>query len=194
MTPEKALEILKEGNARFIAGQSLHRDLPAEVRATAGGQYPFAAILSCMDSRGPVEMIFDRSVGDVFSVRVAGNVVSADVLGSLEFATQVADAKLILVVGHTQCGAVKGAIDGITLGNLTGLVAKIAPAVAAIGAGSSQDEAHVDRIAEENVRRTMRQLLEESPILRDLVASGAVGLIGSLYDIRTGKVTFLVAR
>ena len=190
MTPQKAIEILQAGNKRFTSGKPLHRDLAANLRATAAGQYPFGAIVSCMDSRGPVELIFDQTIGDVFSIRVAGNVVNADVLGSLEYATKVAGAKLILVLGHTHCGAVKGAIDNVKLGNLTDLLARISPAVTAAGPGSSKDHAYVDRVAEQNLRLAMKQIREKSPILRDLIASGAVRLVGGMYDIETGKVTF----
>jgi carbonic anhydrase len=193
MTPEKALEILKAGNRRFTSGSPVHRDLLANVHATAEGQYPFGAIVSCMDSRGPVELIFDQTIGDVFSIRVAGNVVNADVLGSLEYATKVAGAKLIVVLGHTHCGAVKGAIDNVKLGNLTELLARISPAVTAAGPGSSKDHAYVDRVAEQNVRLAMKQIREKSLTIRDLLASGAIHLVGGMYDIDTGRVQFYEA-
>src|SRR5262249_39067623 len=157
-----------------------HHDVPANVRATATGQYPFAAILSCMDSRGPVELIFDLTVGDAFSLRLAGNVVNADVLGSLEFATKIAGTGLVLVLGHTRCGAVKGAIDGVALGSLTGLLARISPAVRATGNGSSDDDAYLERVAEQNVRLSMRELRDKSPVLRELIASGSVRLAGAV--------------
>jgi len=191
MTPEEGLEYLKEGNARFVAGTPKHHDVPANVRRTATGQYPFAAILSCMDSRGPVELMFDLTVGDAFSLRLAGNVVNADVLGSLEFATKIAGTELVLVLGHTRCGAVKGAIDGVVLGSLTGLLARISPAVRAAGAGSSEDDAYLERVAERNVRLSMRELQDKSPVLRELITSGSVRLAGAIYDIVTGKVRFL---
>ena len=191
MTPEKTLAMLKAGNARFVAGKTTHRNLPASVRATSAGQYPFGAVVSCMDSRVPVELVFDLTVGDAFSLRVAGNVINPDILGSLEYATKVSGAKLILVLGHTHCGAIKGAIDNVVLGNLTDLLAKIAPAVAAAGPGSSKDNSYVDRVAEQNVRVAMRAVRDRSPVLRDLLASGSVHLAGAVYDIETGKVRFL---
>jgi carbonic anhydrase len=190
MTPDKALALLKQGNARFLSGAARRRDFRADVRATAEGQYPFAAILSCMDSRGPVELIFDQTVGEVFSVRVAGNVVSDDVLASLEYATKFAHAKLVLVLGHTRCGAVKGAIDGVKLGNLTGLLDKISPAVAAADPGSPQDQGYVDRVAEQNVRLVVKELREKSPVLRDLLSAQAIRLVGGMYDVAMGRVRF----
>jgi carbonic anhydrase len=190
VTPAEALRLLMEGNERFVSGTSLHRNLPADVRATSTGQRPFAAIVACMDSRVPVSLVFDLTVGDVFAVRVAGNVVGTNVLGSLEFATAIAGAKLILVLGHTQCGAIKGAIDRVQLGTLTALLARISPAVSAAGPGTSTDAGYVRRVSEENVRLTMRQIRERSSIVRDLLASGGVRLVGSMYDLETGRVTF----
>src|ERR1700694_102015 len=151
MTPEKALEILKSGNARFVPGKTTRRTLPAQVRATASGQNPFGAIVSCMDSRVPVELVFDLTVGDAFSLRVAGNVINPDILGSLEYATKVAGAKVIVVLGHTRCGAVKSAIDGIQLGNLTGILARIVPphATTVAETNPSKDHADVDRVTEQ---------------------------------------------
>lgn len=187
----RSLEILQEGNARFVAGETIHRNLPASVRATAGGQRPFGAIVSCMDSRVPVELVFDLTVGDVFSVRIAGNVVNRDIVGSLEFAAKVAGTKLVVVLGHTGCGAVIGAIDGVRLGNLTDTLARIAPAVAAAGSGDSRDRAYVERVAEENVRHSMREIRRRSPVLGELLDSGAVRLVGGMYDVETGKARFL---
>jgi carbonic anhydrase len=190
MTPAKALDALKEGNTRFCAGTSVQKNLLAKVKASAAGQYPFAAVLSCMDSRVPAEAIFDQSIGDIFSIRVAGNVVNADNLGSLEYAGKVIGVKLIVVLGHTSCGAVKGAIDNVKLGNLTELVAKIQPAVAASGPGTSKDHAYVDKVGEKNVRQAMKEIREKSPVLKELLDSGAVGLVGGMYDLETGAVTF----
>ena len=148
-TPVKALALLKEGNARFVAGTPAARDLRAQVKATAAGQYPFAAILGCMDSRASAELVLDQGIGDVFSIRVAGNVVDTDDLGSLEYAAKVAGAKLIVVMGHTSCGAIKGAVDDVKMGNLTYLLEKIRPAIDASGPrGTSKDHAYVDRVAE----------------------------------------------
>jgi carbonic anhydrase len=189
-TPEKALQILKAGNARFVAGETTHRNLPASVRATAAGQYPFGAIVSCMDSRVPVELLFDLTVGDAFSLRVAGNVINSDILGSLEYATKVAGARLILVLGHTHCGAVRGAIDGVQLGNLTGILARIVPPGATGRDPGSSEDAYVDRITDQNVRNAMKDIREKSPVLKELLDSGAVHLVGGIYDVETGKAAF----
>ena len=190
MTPGQALDKLKAGNTRFRTGTSVERNLPAKVRATAAGQYPFAVVFSCMDSRVPAEMVFDQSIGSLFSIRVAGNVVNADNLVSLEYAAKVVGVKSIVVLGHTSCGAVKGAIDNVKLGNLTELVAKIQPAVAASGPGTSKDHAYVDKVGEQNVRQVMKEIREKSPVLKELLDSGATGLVGGMYDLETGAVTF----
>lgn len=191
MTPQEALERLKEGNRRFVAGNPNSRDLRAEVLATATGQYPFAAVFSCMDSRVPAEIVLDQGIGDLFSVRIAGNVADTDDLGSLEFAIEVVGSSLILVMGHTNCGAVRGAIEGVKLGNLTALLDKIQPSIRAAGPGTVDDADYVDRVSENNVRQTMRDIREKSAILRGRIDSGKVGLAGALYDVRTGKVKFL---
>jgi carbonic anhydrase len=190
MTPAAALERLKEGNHRFVANATKRRDWSAKVVATASGQFPFAAALGCMDSRAPVEIVFDQGIGDVFGVRVAGNIVNDDELGSLEYAVKVG-TKLIVVLGHTGCGAVKGAIDGVQLGNLTGLLAKIRPAVTAAGCHDAKDEACVTKVAELNVRQAVREIREKSSYVRKYLDEGKVGLVGALYDVATGKVTFL---
>jgi len=190
MTPAKALDALKEGNKRFRAGTSVQKNLPAKVKASAAGQYPFAVFLSCMDSRVPVETIFDQSIGDLFSIRVAGNVVNPDNLGSLEYAAKAIGVKLIVVLGHSSCGAVKGAIDNTKLGNLTQLVAKLQPAVAASGSGTSKDHAYVDRVGEENVRHAIKEIREESPVIKEMLDSGAVRMVGAWYDLDSGAVTF----
>lgn len=190
MTPAAALERLKEGNRRFAANATRQRDWSAKVVATASGQYPFAAVLGCMDSRAPIEIAFDQGLGDVFGVRVAGNVVNEDELGSLEYAASVG-AKLIVVLGHTQCGAVKGAIDGVQMGNLTGLLAKIQPAVGAAGCKDAKDDHCVTKVATENVRLALRQIREKSPYLAGLIDAGKIDLVGALYDVTSGQVTFL---
>ena len=190
MTPAAALERLKEGNRRFVANTSKRRDWSAHVVATASGQFPFAAVLGCMDSRAPIEIVFDQGIGDVFGIRVAGNVINEDELGSLEYAVKVG-TKLIVVLGHTSCGAVKGAIDGVQLGNLTGLLTKIHPAVAAAGCNNSKDDACVTKVAEMNVRQAVREIREKSPDLAHYLDDGKVKLVGAMYDIATGKVTFL---
>ena len=190
-TPSRALELLREGNARFVSGKGVARNWKEQVAATAPGQHPYAAVLSCMDSRVPTEIVLDQGIGDVFSLRVAGNVVDTDVLGSLEYAAKVVGVKLILVLGHSDCGAVKGAIDGVELGNLTSLLAKIRPAVASAGpAGTSKDKAFVDRVAERNVRLSIQHIREGSPLVKEMVDSGKVGLAGAMYDMTTGRVTF----
>ena len=193
MTPAAAIERLQEGNRRFVANAMKPRDWSAKVAATASGQYPFAAILGCMDSRAPIEIAFDQGLGDVFGVRVAGNVVNPDELGSLEYAVSVG-AKLIVVLGHTSCGAVKGAIQGVQMGNLTGLLAKIQPAVGAAGCHDAKDEGCVDKVAVENVRLALEQIRQGSPYLAERIEAGSVGLVGALYDVNTGEVAFLEPR
>ena len=191
MTPDQALQRLKDGNARFVANKMKPRNWSAKVIATASGQYPFAAVLGCMDSRAPIEVVFDQGIGDVFGVRIAGNVVNEDELGSLEFATKVVGVKLIVVLGHTACGAIKGAIDDAKLGNLTQLLAKIRPAVTAAGCSDSKDAACVDKVAAENVRKSMRELKEKSPDLAEAIDGGRVKVVGAMYDLATGKIAFL---
>ena len=191
LTPGKTLELLKEGNARFVAGKPKKRDWAADVKATASGQYPYTAIVSCMDSRAPMELVLDQGLGDMFGIRVAGNVIDTDILGSLEYAVKVVNVKLIAVVGHSHCGAVKGAIDGADFGSLTALLKQIAPAVSASGPGTAKDDAYVDKVARANVRQSMREIREKSSIIRDALQSGKVGLVGGMYDIDTGKVTFM---
>ena len=194
MTPQQALQELRDGNARFVAGKPLHRDYPAQVKATASGQYPFAVVLSCLDSRQPVEIVFDQGIGDIFSARVAGNVLNDDILGSMEFACKVSGAKLIAVVGHSNCGAIKGAIDDVQLGNLTGLLTKIKPAMDAVPADvqprTSKNYQFVDEVSEANVRLVMKEIPERSPILREMLDKGEIGLVGGMYDLKTGKVQF----
>ena len=190
MTPAAAIERLKEGNRRFVSNAMKPRDWTAKVVATASGQYPFAAVLGCMDSRAPVEIAFDQGLGDVFVARVAGNVVNEDQLGSLEYAVYVG-AKLIVVLGHTRCGAVKGAIEGVEMGNLTQLLAKIRPAVDAAHCHDPKVEQCVTDVAVENVRLGLAEIRAKSPYIAKQIDAGTVGLVGALYDVATGKVTFL---
>jgi carbonic anhydrase len=194
MTPAQALAELKAGNERFVAGKSLHRDFPAQVTATAGGQYPFAVVLSCLDSRQPIEIVLDQGVGDIFSARVAGNVLNDDILGSLEFACKVSGAKLITVIGHSNCGAIKGAIDDVQLGNLTGLLTKVKPAIDAVPeddqARTSKNYKFVDEVSEANVKLVLKEIRERSPILSEMLDKGEIGLVGGMYDLKTGKVQF----
>jgi carbonic anhydrase len=194
MTPQQALAELQAGNARFVSGQPRLRHPAADVQAAASSQYPFAIVLSCMDSRQPIELVLDQGIGDVFSVRVAGNVLNDDVLGSMEYACKVAGAKLIVVIGHSSCGAVKGAIDGVELGNLTGLLAQIKPAIDQIPADgqprNSKNSEFVAAVAEANVKLVMQQIRERSPVLREMLDQGKIGLVGGMYDLSTGQVHF----
>ena len=195
ITPDSALRMLQEGNARFVTGRSLKRDLRAQVKATAHGQFPFASVVSCIDSRAAPELVFDLGVGDVFGARVAGNVVNRDILGSLEYASKVAGSRLVVVLGHSHCGAVKGACDGVRMGNLTGLLEKLKPALDAVpedgSPRNSRNEAFVELVAEANVRATVRRVLEDSTVLADLVRQGRLKVVGALLDVETGKVRFL---
>lgn len=197
MTPRKALEELKQGNARFVSGHPLARDFPAQVRASAGGQYPFAVVLSCLDSRQPIEIVLDQGIGDVFSARVAGNVVDDDILGSMEFACKARGAKLIAVIGHTDCGAIKGAIDDVQLGNLTGLLAKIKPAAdqvpAEVQPRTSKNMRFVDQVAAANVRRVMSEIPQRSPLLKEMLDQHQIAIVGGMYDLSTGQVHFFDA-
>src|ERR1035437_6631755 len=194
MTPAQALAELKHGNSRFVAGKPLGRDFPAQVKATAGGQYPFAVVLSCLDSRQPIEIVLDQGVGDIFSARVAGNVLDDDILGSMEFACKASGAKLIAVIGHSNCGAIKGAVDNVELGNLTGLLVKIKPSIDAVPADvqprTTKNYAFVNDVSEANVKLVMQQIRERSPILREMLDKNEIGLVGGMYDLSTGKVQF----
>lgn len=195
ITPEIALRMLKDGNARFVQGKMLKRDLMQQVKSTGPGQFPFAAIVGCIDSRESAQTTFDQGIGDVFSVRIAGNFVNDDMLGSLEFACAAAGAKLILVVGHSECGAIKGACDDVVLGNLTQTLANLKPAVAAVPGfesdRTSANDAFVQAVAEKNVVLTMERIRQRSSILRDMADKGDIAIAGAMYDVDTGKVTFL---
>lgn len=195
VTPLEALGFLREGNQRFVGNLAAHRDLLEQVNETRDGQFPFAAILSCIDSRTSAELIFDQGLGDIFSIRLAGNVVTADVLGSMEFACKLAGSKLVVVLGHTWCGAIIGACDGVRLGNLSGLLDLIGPAVAAertVGDDRSGANAEfVDKVTRLHVKRSVEAVIAGSDVLRDMIDAGAIGLIGALYDVGTGRVAFL---
>ena len=192
MTPEKALELLKTGNQRFLEKKQEERDLLEQTSITSSGQYPFAVILGCVDSRVPPELVFDLGIGDVFSIRIAGNFVNEDILGSMEFATKVVGSKHILVLGHTSCGAIQGAKDQVELGNLTGLVSKLQPAVEAVkNEVGPSDALDIDKIAEVNVTLTIEDIKHKSPILRDMFEKKEIGISGAMYDVNTGKVDFL---
>jgi len=197
ISPAVALTLLQEGNERFVKNKKAERDLLEQVRDTATGQYPFATILSCIDSRVSAELIFDQGVGDIFSVRVAGNIVNEDLLGSMEFACKLAGTRVILVLGHTSCGAVKGACDDARLGNLTTLISKIKPAVQAVtqpedpADRTSQNLQFVDEVAETNVRLTMDNIRRLSPVLKVMEEDGEIIIAGAMYDISSGDVRFL---
>jgi carbonic anhydrase len=194
MSPDQVLEELRRGNERFRTGQMIARDYRAQQRSTAEGQFPMAAILGCVDSRVPAEIIFDAGIGDTFTARIAGNIVDDDLLGSLEFACAVAGAKLVVLLGHTACGAVKGAIDDVEMGNLTGLLARIKPAITATatfhGEKSSKNPAYVDTVARSNVRLGIENIRRRSPILDDLEQKGTIRILGATYDLATGAVQF----
>jgi carbonic anhydrase len=196
MTPETSLHALKVGNERFVTATQVTRDLNAQIDATSSGQYPFATVLHCIDSRVSAEHIFDQGIGDLFSIRIAGNFVNEDILGSMEFACKLAGTKVLVVLGHTACGAVKGACDHARMGNLTTLINKIEPAVEAVALPS--DEASrtsgnidfVNTVAAKNVEMTLNNIRENSTILNEMEASGELIIIGGMYDISNGKVTF----
>ena len=194
-TPERSLAFLREGNERFRNNLRVGRDLLRQVNETREGQFPFATILSCIDSRTSSELIFDQGLGDIFSIRIAGNIVNDDILGSLEFATKVAGTKLIVVLGHSNCGAIKGAVDHVQLGNLSTLLNKIQPSVyferSTREDRTSKNHDFVERVARIQVRRSVEAIVERSVVVRELVEAGAVGLIGGHYDIETGEVVFL---
>jgi carbonic anhydrase len=194
LTPDEVLGLLERGNERFRTGRMESHDYLAQKRATVSGQYPAAAILSCIDSRAPAEIILDTRIGDTFNARIAGNIADEDLIGSLEFACAAAGAKLILVMGHTACGAIKGAIDGVELGHLTALLNKIKPAVAATtysGERSSKNAAFVDEVAKTNVRRTVEQIRRESSVLAELEHNGKIRMVGSMYYLEGGRLEVL---
>ena len=194
--PRKALEILQKGNDRFINNLKANRNLLEQVNQTRDGQWPFATILSCIDSRTSAELIFDQGLGDVFCIRIAGNIVNTDILGSMEFACKIAGSKLIVVLGHTKCGAVKGACDRVEMGNLTELLSKLQPAVYAEretvdpGHRNSNNSAFVENVSAINVRRTVKNIIERSFIIEQMVENGEIGVVGAMYNIETGNVDF----
>lgn len=194
ITPRKALEILQEGNNRFIKNLKANRNLLQQANDTIEGQWPFATILSCIDSRTSAELIFDQGLGDIFSIRIAGNVINTDILGSMEFACKLAGSKLIVVLGHSKCGAVKGACDHVEMGNLTELLSKIQPAVyqekTTKSERTSKNSGFVENVAEINVKRNVKSIIERSFILEQMIENGAIGVVGAMHDIETGKVNF----
>ena len=194
ITPSMALNLLNEGNKRFLNNLKINRNLLQQANETSDGQNPFAIILSCIDSRTSAELIFDQGLGDIFSVRIAGNIINEDILGSMEFACKVAGSKIIVVLGHTKCGAVKGACDHIEMGNLTALLTKIRPAVddetLTKENRNSNNPVFVENVATINVKRTVKSIMQRSPILKEMIESGQIGIVGGTHDISTGEVTF----
>ena len=194
ITPEQALARLKEGNARFAAGTGIHCDLREQVKATADGQAPFAVVVGCIDSRVPPELVFDQRIGDIFAARIAGNFVNTDIIGSLEFATQLAGAKLVVVLGHTECGAIKGAVDDAKLGNLTAMLANIRPSVIKIkaveGPQNSKNKKLVQAVADQNAQDAAAMLLERSEVLRSLVSQGKLKIVSAMHDVSTGRIVW----
>jgi carbonic anhydrase len=195
ITPSQALELLQEGNKRFIRNLKVNRNLLEQVNETRDGQWPFAVILSCIDSRTSAELIFDQGLGDIFSVRIAGNIINDEILGSMEFACRIAGSKFIMVLGHTKCGAVKGACDDVNMGHLSTVIARIQPAIKAErntkenrNSGNPQ---FVENVAAINVKMGVEEILNRSIILREMVESGKVGIAGAMYDVASGKVDFL---
>lgn len=193
-TPRMALEILKDGNERFVRNYKANRNLLQQVNDTRDGQWPFATVLSCIDSRTSAELIFDQGLGDIFSVRIAGNIVNTDILGSMEFACKIAGSKLIVVLGHTKCGAVKGACDHVEMGNLTELLSKLQPAVYAeketLKDRNSKNAAFVENVAKINTKRSVRSIIERSFILEQMLENGEIGIVGANYDVESGIVEF----
>ena len=196
ITPNNAISLLKEGNQRFQSNKEIERNLLAQVSETSTGQYPFATILHCVDSRVSAELVFDQGIGDVFSIRIAGNFVNEDILGSMEFTCKLAGTKVIVVLGHTACGAVKGACDDAKLGNLTTLLSKLKPAVEAVAEPTDTSKRNsgnidfVNHVAEKNVYMTIENIREKSPVLKEMEEDGEIKIIGAMYDIKDGSVIF----
>ncbi len=193
LTPSLALNILRDGNARFVGNLKANRNLLQQVNETMDGQHPFAVILSCIDSRTSAELIFDQGLGDVFSARIAGNILNDDILGSMEFACKVAGSKIVVVLGHTKCGAIKGACDNVVLGNLTGLLDKVKPAIARTPKTAANSEGlytYPNEVAANNVHYVMDEIPKRSPILESMVNDGSIAIVGGMYDIETGEVSF----
>jgi carbonic anhydrase len=189
ISPERAIEMLKEGNQRFLNKNEINRDLHTQVKETSEGQNPYAVVLSCIDSRVPVELAFDQGIGDIFSARVAGNIVNEDVLGSIEYACGVAGSKAILVLGHTKCGAVTSACKGVELGNITALLSKVKPAISEVEKRLGTVE--VEEVTKSNVHQSIKEIREKSTILADLENEGMITIVGAVYHVEDGSVTFL---
>ncbi len=193
LSPQGAYEQLKQGNRRFVNNLKVNRNLLQQMNDTAGGQFPFAVALSCMDSRTSVELIFDQGLGDIFSLRVAGNIVNEDILGSMEYACEVVGSKLVVVLGHTRCGAIKGACDDVKMGHLTNLLHKIQPAIETTNAfgESTHNVIYSEKVAYNNVLHSMEEILERSPIIRKLFKNGSIGVVGGMYSVENGRVHFI---
>ena len=189
ISPDRAIEMLKEGNQRFLNKNKTERDLHVQVNQTSGGQFPYAAVLSCIDSRVPVELTFDQGIGDIFSARVAGNIINEDILGSIEYACGVAGSKAILVLGHTKCGAVTAACQGVELGNITALLSKVKPAIKEVQERTGQLE--VEEVTKSNVNQSIQEIRERSSLLADLEKEGKIKIVGAVYHVEDGRVTFL---
>lgn len=195
ISPDLAVQMLQAGNQRFMVKQTINRNLHEQVNQTSTGQYPFAVVISCIDSRIPTEVIFDQGIGDIFNVRIAGNFINEDILGSLEFSCKLAGAKTVVVMGHTSCGAVKGACDHAQLGNLTQMLDKIAPAVAAVETLEGEDRSSknldfVNRVSQKNVEMTMENIKAQSLVLNEMLQNGEISIVGAMYDVKTGMVSF----
>lgn len=192
-TPDAALKRLQDGNARFVAGKTVNCDLMKQVKDTATQQSPTAVVVGCIDSRVPPELVFDQRIGDIFSARIAGNFVNTDILGSLEFATKAAGAKLIVVLGHSECGAIKGAVDNVKLGNLTSMLANIRPSLEKLkyeGVPSSKDKALVQKVADQNAKDAAQMIMDKSPVIAELVKEGKVKIVSAMHDLSTGKISW----
>ena len=198
LSPHQVIDVLRRGNDRFVNNLKANRNLLQQVNETSDGQHPMAIVLSCIDSRTSAELIFDQGLGDIFSVRIAGNILNDDILGSMEFACKVAGAKAIMVLGHSKCGAVKGACDGVKVGNLTTLLQKIEGAIAleteTVGDRSAKNDAFVERVAELNVILVKSQIMQRSPLLAEMVRNSEIAIVGGMYDVESGSVDFYDAR
>lgn len=196
VTPEIAIQLLKDGNQRFLNTSTLNRSYEKQIELTSNGQYPFAAVVSCIDSRIPTEIVFDQGIGDIFNARIAGNFVNQDILGSLEFACKLAGSKLIVIMGHTSCGAVKGACDHAELGNLTAMLDNIKPALENVKTEEGVDRSSknidfVNEVAVQNVHLTIARLKKDSPVLNEMIENGEINVVGAMYDVASGKVSFI---
>ena len=189
ISPDQAIEMLKEGNQRFLSKNEISRDLHSQVKATSGGQNPYAVVLSCIDSRVPVELAFDQGIGDIFSARVAGNIINEDILGSMEYACGVAGSKAILVLGHTKCGAVTSACQGVELGNITALLSKVKPAISEVE--NRMGTIEVEEVTKSNVHQSIKEIREKSIMLKNLESEGKIKIVGAVYHVEDGKVTFI---